>query len=154
LGAWSQQIIPIRLNFDLCPVSACDGFNEVWDFCEIVPSVAAGVEDGFVSFPHLVSECVGTQIFPDVFDRVQFGRVGGKFQQHDVFGHNEGRRAMPSCAVDHQHGDGARRDTFADFSEVFVHGVGIDAWHDQSRAHAARRTDGAKQIGPVEPAIT
>jgi hypothetical protein len=41
----------------------------------------------------------------------------------------------------------------ADFCEVFVHGIGIDGWHDQGRTDAARRTDGTKQISPVEPAI-
>ena len=60
---------------------------------------------------------------------------------------------MPAGAVEDQHGDGPDADAFADFGKMFVHGVDVDCRHDQRRAGAARRADGAEQVGPGEPPI-
>src|SRR3984893_11395247 len=36
---------------------------------------------------------------------------------------------------------------------MFVHGLDADCWHDQGGAGAARRADGAEQVGPGEPPV-
>ena len=41
----------------------------------------------------------------------------------------------------------------ADFDEVFVHGMSVGEGHDQSCSHAARRTDGSKDIGAFIPLV-
>src|SRR6266576_1239793 len=49
--------------------------------------------------------------------------------------------------------DGARADASADFSQVFVHGLDADCRHDQRGTGAARRADGAEEVGPGEPPV-
>jgi len=42
---------------------------------------------------------------------------------------------------------------FADFGQMLVHGVDTDNRHDQGGAGAARRADGAEQVGSGEPPV-
>src|ERR1700704_3092732 len=44
-------------------------------------------------------------------------------------------------------------DALADFGQVLVHGVDADCRHDQGGAGAARRADGAEQVGPSKPPV-
>jgi hypothetical protein len=48
---------------------------------------------------------------------------------------------------------GTEADTLANFGEMFVHGLDADRRHDQRGAGAARRADGAEQVGPGEPPV-
>jgi hypothetical protein len=60
---------------------------------------------------------------------------------------------VPTSTVEDQQGDGTDADAFADFGQMFVHGVDTDYRHDQGGAGAARRADRAAQVGPGEPSV-
>ena len=60
---------------------------------------------------------------------------------------------MPTSTVEDQQGDGTDADAFADFGQMFVHGADTDDRHDQGGAGAARRADGAEQVGQGEPPV-
>jgi hypothetical protein len=49
--------------------------------------------------------------------------------------------------------DGAEADALANFSQMLVHGLDADGRYDQRGAGAARRADGAEQVGPGEPPV-
>ena len=53
---------------------------------EGVPSRAASLDDLLVCVPNDVTEIVATQIFPDVFDRVQFRGIGGRRSKVTLLG--------------------------------------------------------------------
>ncbi len=81
------------------------------------------------------------------------GRVGRKRHQHDIFWHDELWRTVPTSTVEDQRGDGTDADAFADFGQMFVHRLDADCRYDQRCAGAARRADGAEQVGPGEPPV-
>ncbi len=86
---------------------------------------------------------------PDVLDRIEFLRVRRQDKQCDVGGHNQAAgRPVSACAIDLHEAVRARCDMAADFGKVLAHGFKIDAGHYNARAHAARRTYGAEQVGP------
>jgi len=51
---------------------------------------------GIEAFEYAVVEELLTQLVPDVFNRIELGRVGGKFQQVDVFWRLERIASMPA----------------------------------------------------------
>jgi len=56
---------------------------------EECPGVACLVEDVVVTVEYGNRELVAAQIFPDVFDWVEFGRVGRQGDEGDVVGDGE-----------------------------------------------------------------
>ena len=60
---------------------------------------------------------------------------------------------MPSGAVDDKHAVGARRHLGRDFSEMQLHGLGVAAWQDKSRADATLGTDGAENVSRLRTLI-
>src|SRR6202035_902414 len=80
-------------------------------------------------------------------------RYSQMFSEHDVLRHDDLRRTVPSGSVEDQQSDGAQADASADFSQVFVHGPDADCRHDQRGTGAARRADGAEEVGPGEPPV-
>jgi hypothetical protein len=67
----------------------------------------------------------------------------------DVLRHGEGRGRVPAGTVEQQHGVSATPDGSGDLVQVKLHGVGVGKGHGQGRAGAARRTNGAEQIGAL-----
>jgi TnpA family transposase len=63
----TSPLIPTALIFDLCPFACSDGSDNVRAAHQRIPCVGACVDDGLVCVPHLMSEEICTQIFPDVF---------------------------------------------------------------------------------------
>ena len=93
------------------------------------------------------------EILPDVFLRVELGAVRRQSQQADIVRGLEGFCGVPPGPVDDDDSVRTFFNLAADFDEVSVHGMGVGAGHDQRRAHAARRTDGSKDIGAFIPLI-
>jgi hypothetical protein len=62
-GDKGRRVIPIRLNFDLCPISACDGFNEVWDFCDASAQVRASSPMSWSQNISTDCRCIGKRPF-------------------------------------------------------------------------------------------
>ena len=136
-----------------CPWSPGDGCNAIRHLHQLVPGIAACVEDLVVGIPNAVAEKVGSQELPDILNGVQLGRIGRKRQQHDVVRHLEPRRAVPTGTIQNQKSDGAYRDASADFCQVLVHGLDVHLWHDDRGTGAALRTDRPKQIRPFVTSI-
>src|SRR5471030_2989892 len=81
--------IPTALSFDRCPMAFTDGAYDVWQAHQAVPGVAACLFNRGVGVPHRVRQLIAAQIRPDVFDRIQLGRVGRQRQHHDVVWHED-----------------------------------------------------------------
>lgn len=93
-------------------------------------------------------EFVGPQVGPDVFHRIEFGRVGWQFQECDVFRHFERFGLMPSRTIHDQECMCACRNCFRDFLQVQAHCLSIDARKDQARGRAACRAGCAEDVAP------
>jgi hypothetical protein len=116
--------------------------------CEECPSVASLVDNIVVAFEDCDREFVTAQIFPDVFDRVEFGRVGRQGNKRDVVRNGEVFGEVITCAIEDEGGVGARRDLPADLGQMQRHDLGVGGWDDEGRRGAALRTDGAEDVGP------
>ncbi len=115
---------------------------------EGIPCGAACVDDGGVTLEDTVAEVVLAQELPDVLHRVQFGRIGRRMKEADVFWDPQlAACLMPSGSVKEQDGVTAGRHLAADLLEMQVHRFGIR--QDQSRADIATRTDSAEYVGPL-----
>jgi len=66
---------------------------------EIVPSLAAVVDEIVVGFKDAVGEPVVTQELPDVFDRIELGTFRRQRNNGDVWWHDESRRQMPAGLI-------------------------------------------------------
>ena len=76
------------------------------------------------------------------------GREGRKIGVM-FFGHVELGGGVPSGAVEQHHSVRALGDVARDFVEVELHRFGVGIGQRERRADAARRADGAEQIGVV-----
>src|SRR5690242_2393323 len=91
LGA-KGGLIPVGLSGDwFCPRACGERSDALGQSHELVPSVLASVEDGFVGFPHPMTEPVAAQELPHIFHRIKLRRIGRQRQQHDVIRHLESR---------------------------------------------------------------
>ena len=94
-------------------------------------------------------ELVAAQIFPDIFDRVEFWRIGRQQDKGGVIWNDQIETVMPARAVEEQRRMRAWRDGFTDLRKMFVHGVCVGVGHDDPSAHSTVRANGAEQIGPL-----
>lgn len=78
------SVIPTALTIDRCPVASADGTDALWTGDEPVPGLPARFKDGVVAAPYAGGELVGTEVFPEVFHRVQFRRIGRQRQHDDI----------------------------------------------------------------------
>ena len=118
------------------PVPQSDGHDAPRLVDELVPGVAAMVDDVVVGFEHAVGEPVVAQELPDVFGRIEFGTFRRQRQNGDVRGNVELVGHVPAGLVDHQHGMGAGRDMPGDFRQMQVHRVGVAFGQDERGALA------------------
>ena len=93
------------------------------------------------------------QVLPDVLDRVQFGRVGRQRQERDVVGGTRARRCVPAGAVEQEDGMGAGGDGRPISARCRSIASAVGLGQHQGGADAARRADGAEQVGPVVAAV-
>ena len=144
----SRSVIPTALTTDRSPRSGGDGGNAVVVVCEECPGVAGLVEDVVVTVEDGDREFVATQIFPDVFDRVEFGCVGRQRDQRDVVRNDEIFGDVITGAIEDEGSVAARRNPPADLRQMQGHDLGVGGWDDERRRDAALRTDGAEDVGP------
>ena len=116
---------------------------------EEVPSAAGFINDVVVVVEDGDREFVAAQIFPDVFDRIEFRSVRWQTHKGDVFGDRERGSYVIAGAIEDESGVAAWRHLAADRSEMQRHGLGVRRRHDQTCCDAALRTGGAKQVGPI-----
>ena len=113
------------------------------------PSLAGLIDDVVVAVEDGDGEFVAAQVFPDVFDRVEFRGVGRQGNEGDVVRHGEAVGAVIAGPVEDQGGMAFGRDLFGDLGEMQGHGLGIGGGHDERGGGAAFRADGAEQVGPL-----
>jgi hypothetical protein len=93
-------------------------------------------------------ESVAAQIFPDVFDRIEFGCVGRQLDESDVFGDDEIFGDVIAGAVGDDGGVCVGTYLTADLGEMQGHGFGVGGWEDKGRGGTALRTNGTEDVGP------
>ncbi|WP_408863363.1 hypothetical protein [Acidiphilium acidophilum] len=85
-----------------------------------------------------MAQKVGAKELPDVFDRVEFGRLGRQWQKADVVWDRQSFAGlMPAGAIEHQHGVSTGCHLHADFTAMFGHGHPVDYGQDDGRPDAA-----------------
>ena len=115
---------------------------------KLVPSLAAGIDDGLVGCEDPVGKVIVSKKFPDVFDWIKFRRVKWQAQQPDIVRHHQALAGlMPTRAVQCHDSESARADPAADFLQMQVHGLGIGVRQHQTRPDTACRADSAEQGG-------
>ena len=136
------------------PIAQADGHNHPGLIDELVPSLAAVVDEIVVGFEDAVGEPVIAHKLPDVFDRVEFGTFRRQWEEGDVRRHDEPRRHVPAGLIDQEDGMGAGGDDLGDLRQVQVHRFGVAGRQDQSRALALLWADGAEDIGRCSALIS
>jgi hypothetical protein len=130
----------VRVVIDAMRFGSC--FKEVPCAAGFINDVVVVVEDGDREF-------VAAQIFPDVFNRIEFRSVGWQTHKGDVFGDRERGSNVIAGAIEDESGVATCRHLAADRSEMQRHGLGVRRRHDQTCCETTLRTSGAEQVGPV-----
>jgi len=99
-----------------------------------------------VSIEDSDGELVPAQIALDVFDWIEFGRIGRRVQERHVVRHGKPCCSMVSGAIEHENGVAALGDLAPDLGKVLRHRLGICVWHDESCGRASGGTDGAEDV--------
>ena len=98
----NYDLIPTALNSDLCPFSRSDFLEAMTSGVAIRVFQASQYFDDCLGRCPIRSDGNRRADLPDVLRRIQLGRVGRKWQEDDVVGHNELRRAVPARTVEDQ----------------------------------------------------
>ena len=114
---------------------------------ELVPGVAAVVEDVVAGAEDAVGEPVLPHELPDVFDRVELGRLGRQRQQGDVVGDVELVGHVPAGLIEHDQGVGAWLDGERDLVEMELHGPCVALGQDEACTLASGGTDRTEDVG-------
>lgn len=118
----------------------------MWLADELVSCLTGGLNDGLVVLKDSVREVVSAQVLPDIFNRVQFGRLRRQQYDVEVLRYFKFTSGVPPCSV-HEHGCVSFDvNLFADFVEVQLHGLGLSSLNDQSSTYTTLWADGPEQI--------
>ena len=148
--AIAYGVIPTRLNIDRCPLPGSERSDALWMIGQKEPRPSARLDDDLVAFPDEGREFVLPQILPNRLHWIKFRRVWRQRQQSDVVRHAQAAAGlMPAGAVTDQNSVRTKRHLSADFAQVLVHRLGVDARHDNGGTDASGRADRAEQIGRV-----
>ena len=112
------------------------------------------VDDIIVGFEDAVGEPIVAEELPDVFDRVELGAFRRQRNYGDVCRHHKTGRQVPAGLIDQEDGVGAGRDSFGDFRQVQVHGLGVAGRQDQAGALALVWADRAEDVGGSGALVT
>ena len=115
---------------------------------EECPCVAGLVDDVVVAVEYCDREFVAAQVFPDVFDRVEFGRIGRQRDERDVVRNGEVFGDVIARAIENESGMAAWSDLAADLGQMQRHDLSVGGWDNEGCRGAALRTDGAEDVGP------
>ena len=137
----------------MCPIAHSDGHDAPRLRDELVPSVAAVIDDVLGGFEDAVGEPVVAHELPGVFCRVQFGRLGRQEHDGDVGGKIQPVGGVPARLIHQQDGVGIGGDGLGDFGKMQVHRRDVANGQDQASTLAFGRTDGAEDVGRLGPLI-
>ena len=88
------------------PISVSDGHDFPWLGDELVPSVAAMVDNIVVGFEDAIGWPFVAEELPDVLDRIELGRAQRQGEDGDICGYVELARGMPPGLIHDQDGMG------------------------------------------------
>src|SRR5271156_183409 len=128
------------------PIANADGHDPPGLIDEVVPSLAAMVDDVVVGFKDSVWEPVVAQELPDVFLRIELRTFRRQRDQGDVGRHDEPARQMPAGLIDEKRRVCARRDLSGDFGRVQVYGLRVASGHDEGCTLSVLGADRAEDI--------
>ena len=131
----------------MSPITEAERHDPLGLVDELVPGIAAVIEDGAIGGEDPVGEPVVAQELPEVLDRVQLRAFWRQWQEGEVGGHDELVRQVPSGLVEHEHGMRSRRYRLGDLGRMQVHRCGVAARQDEGRPLALLRADRAKNVG-------
>jgi len=135
------------------PFAHSDGHDPPRLIDEVVPGVAAVIDDVVEGFEDPVREPIFAHELPDVFLGIQFGTLSGQRDERDVGGDVQPAGEMPSGLIDEDRGVCAWRDLRGDLGQVKVHRLGVATRHDERGAFAFLRTDRAENVGRGGPLV-
>src|SRR5260370_4711827 len=135
------------------PIAQADRHDGPWLVDELVPGEAAVCEDVVVGAEDAVGEPVVAHELPDVFDRVEFGRLRRQRHQGDVVGDVELGREVPAGLIEQQNSMRSRRHRLGDLGQMQSHRSGIAARQDKTGPGSSCRADGAEDVGRACPLI-
>ena len=134
-------------------MASSDGHDVPRLIDELVPCLAAVVDDVVVGSEDPVGQPVVAHELPDVLDRIQLGAFGWESDDADIGRHLQFTRHVPTGLI-HQHdrvsarGHGERY-----LGEMQRHGLGIAEGQDEACSLAEFRADRAKDIGRFRPLV-
>jgi hypothetical protein len=129
------------------PLAQSNGHDAPGLIDELVPSVAAMVDEIVVGFEDAVREPVVAHKLPDVFDRIELGAFWRQRNDGDICGHEKAGRQVPASLIDQEDGMGSGRNRFGDFCKMQVHRLAVAGRQDQGRALALLGADRAEDVG-------
>ena len=137
----------------MCPLASSDAHDAPWLIDELVPRLAAMIDDVVVRCEDAVRQPVVTHELPYVFDRVEFGTFRRQRDDADVVWHNEFVGHVPTSLI-HQHDRvGTCCDCERYFGEMQRHGFGIAERQDEPCTLAKIGADRAEDIGRFRPLV-
>src|SRR5260370_41302709 len=96
--------LPAALIIDSSPCAGGDSRDADWILFKEVPCVAGFINDVVVVVEDGDREFVAAQIFPDVFNRIEFRSVGRQTHKGDVFGDRERGSNVIAGAIEDESG--------------------------------------------------
>ena len=109
----------------MSPLSQSDGHDAPGLIGELVPSLAAIVDEIVVGFEDAVREPIVAHELPDVLDRIELGRFRRQRQERDVVWDGKPLRDMPSRLIKKKDSVRAGRDRKRDFLQMKRHGFTV-----------------------------
>jgi hypothetical protein len=129
------------------PLAQSDGHDAPRLVDELVPCLAAVVDEIVIGFEDAIGEPVVAHKLPDVFDWVELGAFRRQSDDGDVGWHDEACRHVPTSLIDNKDGVGSWCDHLRDFRKVEVHRLGVAGRQYQGRALALLWADCAEDVG-------
>ena len=111
------------------------------------------IDDVVIGLEDAVGEPVVADELPDVFDRVELGRLRRQRHQGDIVGDVELGRKVPAGLIEQQNSMGSRRHRSGDLGQMQSHGGGIAARQNKAGGDALSRANGPEDVGRARPLI-
>ena len=129
------------------PIAKPDGPDGPGLVDELVPGMAAVIDNVIIGLEDPVRQPVFPHELPDILDRVEFRAFWRQWQQGDVVGNRQLGGEMPSGLIQQEHGVAPRCDGERDLLQMQGHGGGVAKRQDKTGCLSQGGTDRAEQIG-------
>jgi hypothetical protein len=129
------------------PASHSKGHDTLRLIDQLVPGVAAVIDDVRVGGEDAVGQPIIPHELRDVFLRVELGAFGRQGHDGDVLRQRQFRCHMPSSLIHQQHRMSARSDGLGNFREMQIRRRRIAEGQDETRGLALFWADRSKDVG-------